>query len=42
LIRAVFPKAKWMQDKYNLKGGYQLPYFYIKRLRDLVANKMPT
>ena len=42
LIRAVFPDAKWMKDKYNLKKRYQLPYFYIKRVRDLVANKMPT
>ena len=42
LKRAVFPDAKWMQDKYNLKKRYQLPYFYIKRVRDLVVNRMPT
>ena len=42
MIRAVFPRSSWMQDKYAFNNSLYLPFYYIKRLYDLVIKRVGT
>ena len=42
MIRAVFPRSSWMQDKYAFNNPLYLPFYYIKRLYDLVIKRVGT
>lgn len=42
LLRGVFPDYQWMQSHYGLKSGWQLPYYYVRRLGDLLFRRLAT
>ena len=42
LIRSVFPKAKWLKNYYGFSNGFYLPYYYLKRIFELLFQRMQT
>jgi hypothetical protein len=42
LIRAVFPSSNWIKDRYSFEKNRYLPYYYVKRLYELVFQRMAT
>ena len=42
LIRAVFPSSNWIKDRYSFEKNRYLPYYYVKRLYELVFQRVAT
>ncbi len=42
LIRAIFPPSHWLKDYYSFENPRYLPYYYIKRIYELVFKRMAT
>ena len=42
LLKSVFPDSDRMKDTYEITNGYLLPYYYCKRILDLMIKRMPT
>jgi len=40
--RGVFPESEWMKERYQLKSNVQVPFYYGKRIYDLLARRMAT
>ena len=38
-VRAMFPSVEWMKEKYGEKKYWLYPYFYVKRLVDLLLKR---
>ncbi len=42
LWRAIFPEPDWMRQRYAIRSGWQLPYFYLQRLANLALHRART
>ena len=42
LIRSVFPKARWLKNHYGFSNNFFLPYYYLKRIFELLFQRMKT
>lgn len=42
LWRGIFPGWKWMREHYKFRNNFFLPYYYVRRLKDLVLRRVST
>ena len=42
LLRSVFPSSNWMCGRYNIHHCWEYPYYYVRRLMDLVLHRANT
>lgn len=42
LLRAIFPEQSWMQERYGFHTNWQLLYFHMRRIGDLLFRRVGT
>lgn len=40
LLRGIFPSAQSIKEQYNVKSNWQLPFYYLKRIANLVFKRV--
>lgn len=42
LWRGIFPQKDWMKEHYNFHNNFFLPYYHVRRLKDLALRRVST